>query len=437
VDIEDHLAALRARPVEPAEKGLGPRSGQTPADITADRPYLHAAGLSYPLLTLRESALRANAQAMADFCASHGVSLAPHGKTGMSPELAALQVDHGAWAITVATINELRTYRSFGFTRLLLANELTDEASLRWLAADPDLEAYFYVDSPSFITSLSFSPANPLPVLVDIGYEHGRTGCRTDAEAIEVAKAIAGSAAFRLAGVAGYEGSIHGDDVTARVSEFCGRLRRLADSLRPFGSADEDFIVTAGGSQHFDVVARELTAGDTSGLRIVLRSGAYLYHDHGIYARMTPSARGVADAPVFRPAIELWAQVWSCPEPGLALLGFGRRDAGHDSGLPVPLGVVRPSSAGESSPPGRAGESGPPGSAGESARSRGAGLPGWTIASLDDQHAYLHLPPDAELSPGDIVRMGISHPCTTLDKWRLIPLIDDTGHITNIAHAFW
>src|SRR5439155_583033 len=84
---------------------------------------------------------------------------------------------------------------------------------------------------------------------------------------------------------------------------------------------------------YFDVVTRELTAGGSrvpAGMTVVLRSGGYLFHDHGIYRGATPAARGVAGAPEFRPALELWAQVVSRPEPGLALLSAGRRDAALD-----------------------------------------------------------------------------------------------------------
>jgi len=433
--LAERLRALRARPIDPTEKGFAfadrHASSPTAASIAVDRPQLYAAGLSYPLLTLRESALRANAEAMAAFCAGAGVDLAPHGKTGMSPELAALQITHGAWAITAATIGQMLTYRSFGFPRLLLANQLADEAGIAWLAAeltaDPEFQAYCYVDNIKNIDTLERTirgttpgherPVRPLPVLVEIGHPHGRTGCRTDAEALEVAKAAAATGALRVAGVAGYEGTIHAGDTAetlAHVTSFCRRLRGLADALREYGDETSEFIVTAGGSTWFDVVARELTSGDVSGLRVVLRSGAYLYYDHGLYSAVSPQARGSADAPRLRPTIELWAQVVSRPEPGLALLGFGRRDAGFDSGLPVPLQVV-------------------PADGTELA----AITPNWRITALNDQHAFLQLDEGASLTPGDRVCLGISHPCTTLDKWRVIPVVDDAGHIADIVHAFF
>ena len=426
--VTERLRALRERSAEPADKGLGllasgtsGTTGPAPASlIGAGRP-LTAAGFSYPVLTLRESALAGNLEAMAAFCARAGVELAPHGKTAMSPELAARQLASGAWGITVATIGQLRTYRAFGFPRLLMANELVDEAGIAWLAgelaADPGFTAYCYVDSADGVTILdrvlAEHPAGRrLPVLVEIGL--GRTGCRTDEQALAVAGAAAATGTLTVAGVAGYEGSISGVSRARAldlVTSFCQRLANLSGQVASLTEAGDEFIVTAGGSAYFDVVAAELAAAASAGMTVVLRSGGYLFHDHGLYRVVTPAARGVAGAPVLRPALELWAQVLSCPEPGLALLSAGRRDAGFDAGLPVPLRMIH--------------------------RSGGAAdLPG-EVTELNDQHAYLRLDPDTALAPGDLVVLGISHPCTTLDKWRLIPVLDDKDRVLDVVHTFF
>jgi D-serine dehydratase len=423
--LTQRLTALRDRPIEPTEKGFGAGDGPgdrtaTAARIAAAQPPLHAAGFTYPLLTLHEDALRNNVEAMAAFCAAAGVELAPHGKTAMSPELAALQLSHGAWGITVATIGQLRAYRAFGFPRLLLANELVDEAGIAWLAtelaADPGFEAYCYVDSLDGVFILDRvltgrQAGRPLPVLVEIGHAAGRTGCRTDEAALAVAKAAAATGTLTVAGAAGYEGGIRGAtqaETLGLVGSFCRRLRGLADLL---DGGDREPIVTAGGSAYFDVVAAELTAGG-GGVTAILRSGAYVTHDHGHYHEVSPATRGVAGAPELRPAIELWAQVLSRPEPGLALLGAGRRDVGFDAGLPVPLRGVR----------------------------RDGGrldVAGATVTELNDQHAYLRLPKSAALAPGDLIGLGISHPCTTLDKWRMIPVVNREDRVVDVVHAFF
>jgi D-serine dehydratase len=439
--VAERLRALSERPIEPTEKGFGSlaaRPGRDPgtfggagrvsaASLAAARPPLHAAGFTYPLLTLRDTALRNNAAAMAAYCARAGVAVAPHGKTAMSPELAALQLAHGAWGITVASIGQLQTYRAFGFPRLLLANELTDEAGIAWLArelaSDPGFEAYCYVDSLDGVQILDRAlsrdrAGRPLPVLVEIGATGGRTGCRTDEQALEVAKAADATGTLTVAGVAGYEGYLRGEtqaETLTQVSDFCRRLRGLADAVAAavgVGAGRDQLIVTAGGSVYFDVVARELTAPGKAPVTVVLRSGCYLTHDHGLYARVSPAARGAAGAPELRPALELWTQVLSRPEPGLALLSAGRRDVGFDAGFPVPLQAMRRDGS-------------------------WSGVDGWRVTELNDQHAYLRLPEDAALAPGDVVGLGISHPCTTLDKWRVLMVLNDDDRVIDAVHSFF
>jgi hypothetical protein len=37
----------------------------------------------------------------------------------------------------------------------------------------------------------------------------------------------------------------------------------------------------------------------------------------------------------------------------------------------------------------------------------------------------MEVPADADVRVGDLVGCGISHPCTTFDKWRWMPVVDD------------
>src|SRR5207248_801643 len=154
-------------------------------------------------------------------------------------------------------------------------------------------------------------------------------------------------------------------------------------------------IVSAGGSLFFDRVVAVLGSwARQSGAEVVLRSGCYLIHDHGLYATGTPAASGIEDAPALTAALSVWARVISQPEPGLALLDAGRRDLSHDSGLPVPLQRVRD---------------------GVSTELGGGEI---TVVALSDQHAFMRYPNELDMRVGDLVRLGISHPCTTLDRHR-------------------
>ncbi len=65
--------------------------------------------------------------------------------------------------------------------------------------------------------------SRPLPVLVELGFPGGRTGCRTTEEAAGVAAAVVAADSLRLAGVAGYEGGL-GHDCSPAALEVGGRV---------------------------------------------------------------------------------------------------------------------------------------------------------------------------------------------------------------------
>jgi D-serine deaminase-like pyridoxal phosphate-dependent protein len=393
--------------------------GTSVSRFVADRPSLFDVGFSWPVMALRDSAIDNNVAVLARWCASTGISLAPHGKTTMAPALFARQLAAGAWAMTAATPWQVRAYHAFGVRRVLLANELTDDAFVGWLAgalADPGFEFFCYVDSVAGVERLGAAAAHaprPICVLVEVGVADGRTGARSDADVRAIAATVARTSSLALVGVAGYEGPLgHGRDPATLdvVSGYVSRLGSLLLMLDDAGllSADADeYLLSCGGSVQIDVVSAALTRPlrCSRPVRPVLRSGSYVTHDHGNYARTSSLAAQL------RPAIEVWCQVWSRPEPTLALLGAGRRDVPFDAGLPVPL--FRRSVRGELSP-----------------------LAG-SITKLNDQHAFLCLDAADSLEVGDLVCLGISHPCTAHDKWQLAPLLDDERRVIGCVRSYF
>jgi D-serine deaminase-like pyridoxal phosphate-dependent protein len=422
----DKLAAIRDERVDWRDKGLpADVFGRTIGEIAAARLDLFADGFVGPLVVLDDEALTHNLTTMADWCARHGMSHCPHGKTTMAPQLFARQLALGAWGITAANVSQLRVYRAFGVRRVQLANELLDPAGLRWLAGeldrDPDFEFSCWADSVvgvELMTSALSGVSRPVDVLVDVGADGGRSGTRDLATARAVGAAVVASPVLRLAGVAGYEGVLSHDthvDALRLISDYVGSLRTLVALLAADGGFADvaEVIVSAGGSTYFDVVATVLSQEWPAGLRVrpVLRGGAYVSHDDGIYQESSPLGRTprLADAPPLRPALRAWAQVTSRPEPGLALLTLGKRDISFDEGLPIPQ-VIRTAD----------GRIGP--------------LSGARISKLADQHAFLT--GEVALSVGDWVGLGLSHPCTVFDKWRLIPVVNGTTVVDLVRTYF-
>jgi D-serine deaminase-like pyridoxal phosphate-dependent protein len=413
-DLEATVAAERAEALGWGDKAVLPEwYGRTAAEVAVDEVPLDR--LSTPLLTLDLAAKDRNVAAMAAWCAGKGLSLAPHGKTTMCPSLWRDQLRAGAWAITVANEPQVRVARGAGVPRVLLANLFLRPEGLRWLAgelqADPTFEFLCWVDSPESVSIMdaalrSTGLDRPVPVLVELGHPQARTGARSLDEALEVADAVASAPTLALAGVAGYEGMVaHEVDRRAleQVDAFLGRMTELHDRLLGKYEVPEA-VLTAGGSAFFDRVASVFgRPGDEVGTRLVVRSGAYVVHDDGYYRTATPERRD--SGPRFSPALHVWSRVISMPEPGRAYLDSGKRDFPFDEGLPE-VQLLR-----------RSGPSGP----------IVTELTGHEIIGSNDQHAHVRVPDGSPLRVGDVVRLGISHPCTAFDKWSLIPVIDDAS----------
>jgi D-serine deaminase-like pyridoxal phosphate-dependent protein len=405
------VGALADEPLDWRFKGLPAAwSGRTPAEVCAESPHLFAGGgggAVGPVCVLHADALAHNLATMAHWCVDRGVELAPHGKTHMSPQLLGRQFDAGACAVTAATVSQVRVFRAFGVRDVLLANEVVDGAALRWLAAeldaDPDFTMVCWADSVRGVELMTSAltaagAVRPVDVCVEVGMAGGRTGCRGSEELDEVARAVAASPRLRLVGVAGYEAALGADlspDAVAVVRSYLADVRAAVLRLTPIVETDR-VIATAGGSTYFDVVADALTEwpADVS-VRTILRSGCYLTHDDGLYHRTSPLRAAL------RPALRVWAQVVSRPEPDLALLTMGRRDVSFDQDLPVPYG-----------------------------------LPAARVVKLNDQHAYLRLGSD-HVEVGDWVEFGISHPCTVFDKWPMIPVLDEQGLVVDLIRTFF
>lgn len=386
--------------------------------------------LALPVTTVNERALQHNLDTMAEFCRQHDVLLAPHGKTTMSPQLFERQLRAGAWGITAATPTQVAVMREFGVPRILLANEITEPAAIRWIAGELESdESFEFICLVDHLTNVAHLDAaldgvlftRRLHVLVEVGLKDGRAGVRTAEQALTVARAVASSRYLTLAGVETYEGLVTSGITPEDLSQVDALCERVGAIIRQI--AEEDLFgeptitVTAGGSAYFDRVVAEFATWREGGLplQLMLRSGCYLTQDLGKYQRVSPldGRRDTSESLYLENALEGWARVLSRPERGLAILGAGKRDLPYDANLPVPLAAYRDGVA--------------------SSDLKGSAV----VVKMMDQHAFMSVPPELALEPGDIVLLGMSHPCTAFDKLRLVPLVDDEHTVVDAVLTFF
>ena len=431
-----NLASIAAWQVDGTVKGFpGTHRPLALCEIGAQGWRIFAGHLPLPVAILKQSALEQNRRWMRRFLEISRVRIAPHGKTTMSPQLFELQMQDGAWGMTCASVEQLQVYRHFGVQRVLMANELVGRANIEYvvreLGLNPDFEFHCLVDSIDGVRHIvseakRFNPRRPISLLVEVGAPLGRTGVRTAVEALAVAREVAAHAGVvRLGGLETYERAVPAGSVEESEARVCtlleetGKAAQLIDAEGLFRDVDP-VLLSAGGSDYFDLAAARI-----SGLRLshptlpILRSGCYLTLDHIRYAQSFARIRARGLPPDLNeqgliPALEVWGYLQSRPERTRAFVTVGKRDVSYDLHLPTPVSWVRPGDGGVRS-------------IDASAR----------VTALHDQHAYLELPADSPLTVGDMVGLGISHPCTTFDKWQLIYVVDDEYRIVDAIRTFF
>jgi D-serine dehydratase len=363
---------------------------------------------------------------MHDFCRHRGLDIAPHGKTTMSPELYKMQLKAGAWGISFANVFQAGLGIRHGIQQVIIANQVFQAADLDTLAKllldHPSARIYFLVDSMAQLDAIEAWQAKQavkvtFTVLIELGMDGKRTGCRNHSQAMALAHRIKGAPGLSLCGIECYEGALatcHHEHDQAAVAALMQRVQNLALACEKEDLFQcSEVLITAGGSAIFDLVAAHVQPQLSRPARGILRSGCYLTHDHVEYRKML---RCVGErlklAETLKPALEVISSVQSCPEPGLALLSMGKRDVSYDMDLPVPIWQAALGDSAVSSVPAH-----------------------WEIKALNDQHAYLHFNPQSPASEhpavGRIIGSGISHPCTTFDKWRWMPIINDDYVVTS------
>ncbi|EAR55505.1 predicted amino acid aldolase or racemase [Photobacterium sp. SKA34] len=163
-------------------------------------------------LLIKASLLDNNLQWMQRFANQHNVKLAPHGKTTITPAFFHQQLEHGAWGITIASPAQAQVAVLSGAKNIIMANQLvglTNMMIISQLIKHYDVNFYCCVDSKRNIEALEdffASHKQKLNILIEMGVDGGRCGCRTEQEMMTLAQHIHQSSHLNLKGIEVYEG---------------------------------------------------------------------------------------------------------------------------------------------------------------------------------------------------------------------------------------
>jgi D-serine dehydratase len=180
----------------------------------------------------------------------------------MAPRLFELQLQGGAWGITLATAHQTLVAYKHGVSRVLMANQLIGKENMSIvgrLLEDPDFVYYCLVDSAAQVEQLGafYSKRNRrLNVLLELGVMGGRSGVRDDQQLQAVLDALSRwSDSVTLSGVEIYEGVLEEESsIRAFFQKAVNITRMLADEKR---FQQSPILLSGAGSAWYDVVAEE------------------------------------------------------------------------------------------------------------------------------------------------------------------------------------
>jgi len=275
--------------------------------------------LSTPALTIDLDTLERNLEGMASSSRKQGVGLRPHTKTHKTPEVARLQLDHGAVGLTVAKVGEAEVMAQAGLDDILVAFPVMGAQTLGRLGAlARGRRIVVSLDSLAAAQALSKAASeqgSTVGVLVEFDVGVRRCGVEPGPPAVELAKKIAGMPGLTFRGLMTFFGNVWGS-VEERRAEAQMVAGKVEQTLAAFREAGLEVEIVSGGSTpsaEFSYLIPGLTE---------IRPGTYVYNDLNTFYQ---GACRLEDC-----AARVVTTVVSTAVPGRAIIDSGSKTLSSD-----------------------------------------------------------------------------------------------------------
>ncbi len=285
--------------------------------------------LDTPALLLDLPKMEKNLKKMEDFFSQREINLRPHVKTYRgTPELAKLQLAHGAVGLTCAKLSEAEALVDAGLSDILIANQIVGPYKIaRLMKLALKAKMLVAVDNTKNVAALSQAAVQAgvvLGVLIEVNIGHNRAGVAPFEPALELARTIIETPGIEFRGLMGYDGHC-----TLKVN---GKERKeLSVAANKLLVESKEFIEAAGITVPVISASGTFTyqyAAEIAGITEI-QAGTYLLLD-------TAFAEHGVDG--FECVLSVLATVSSRPtypnEVDLAIIDVGRKSLSQTLGMP-------------------------------------------------------------------------------------------------------
>lgn len=306
----------------------------------ADRPHLAATRaligqpgsrdrIPTPAAVLDLDAFDRNVAKMAARAKAAGLALRPHAKSHKCSAVAHRQIEAGAVGVCCAKLAEAEAMAAAGVGAILVTSPIAGFAQAERAArlAQEMADFRIVIDHPDGAAELGAAAQGPIQVLIDVDPGMGRTGVHDAAQAVEVARAIAGQPNLTLIGVQCYGGHWqHIEGANARAAAVADGMAYLSGVIAALRQAGADIqVVTGGGTGTFEADAAQ-------GVLTEVQPGSFAFMDREYRDALKEDPDGA-----FEQALTIAATVISANHPKWVTVDAGLKAFATDGPLPMAL----------------------------------------------------------------------------------------------------
>jgi D-serine deaminase-like pyridoxal phosphate-dependent protein len=282
-----------------------------------------------PALVLDLDAFERNVRRLPESLGSARIMVRPHAKSHKCPQIAMRQIAAGAVGVCCQKVSEAEALVEGGVPDVLVANEVVGSVKLKRLAAlAKQARVAVCADNAENVRAIDAAARDAgvkLDVLVEVNVGANRCGVEPGEPAVDLARAIAGSANLRFAGLQAYHGSAQHlrkvEERRAAIESAVAQVKRTRALLSAAGIECPKATGAGTGTYVFEAA---------SAVYDELQAGSYIFMDAD-YARNDWTESGI---PRFEHSLFVWTTVMSRPNAERAIVDAGLKASSVDSGMP-------------------------------------------------------------------------------------------------------
>ena len=295
---------------------------------------MHVSDVDTPALILEVDALERNISRMQKNIEGKNVYLRPHSKTHKSTVIANMQIAAGAVGVCCQKVSEAEIMAHGGVRDIFISNEVVGEAKVKRVAAlARRAKVSICVDELASVKALAGAADTCgviLHVLVELNVGANRCGVETADDVVRLAKAIAGFASLRFAGIQAYHGPAQHlrtyEERQAAIEAASKKVSQAVALLRQERIPCEIVAGAGTGTFEFEIA---------SGVYKELQVGSYVFMDVDYGNNRDREGKPVSD---FENALFILTTVMSSPVPARAIVDAGLKALSVDAGMPKVVG---------------------------------------------------------------------------------------------------